>query len=125
MSHDVTLVLLDPGGGEEQDVEDSLKLRLGLVHILDDDQPQEVLDVLDNKIRLKISAEVRAGTRVGSKLEQEREQILTQIRLQETRKKSWNISCKLMNLEITEVSRILILLSSFYLTDEVVTKRHL
>ena len=121
MSHDVTLVLLDPGGGEEQDVEDSLKLRLGLVHILDDDQPQEVLDVLDNKIRLKISAEVRAGTRVGSKLEQEREQILTQIRLQETRKESWNISCKLMNLEITEVSKILLLLPCFYLTDEVVT----
>ena len=50
MCHDVTLVLVDHRGGEEQKVKNYLKLRLCLVNILDDDQPQEVLDVLHDQI---------------------------------------------------------------------------
>ena len=99
MCHDVTLVLVDHRGGEEQKVKNYLKLRLCLVNILDDDQPQEVLDVLHDQIRLKISTEVRAGSRISSQLEKDGKEILAKVGLQETRKECWYIGCELMDLQ--------------------------
>ena len=123
MCHNATLVLMDHRGGEEQKVKNNLKLSLCLVDILDDDEPEEVLDVLHDQIRLKISTEVRACTRICSKLEKDGEEILTKIRLQETRKECWNIGCELMNLNSVKASLNLSLDASFsYLTDEVMTQ---
>ena len=123
MCHNATLVLMDHRGAEEQKVKNNLKLGLCLVNILDDDEPEEVLDVLHDQIRLKISTEVRACTRICSQLEKDGEEILTKIRLQETRKECWNIGCELMNLNSVKSSLNLSLGASFsYLTDEVVTQ---
>ena len=74
MCHNATLVLMDHRGAEEQKVKNNLKLSLCLVNILDDDEPEEVLDVLHDQIRLKISTEVRACTRICSQLEKDGEE---------------------------------------------------